>query len=225
DSGTRRARSEGHAALAGRGPAKGVTAAGRVSSAGRRAHARWPALWRAGAAAATMSAFATRLPLHCAGHDPGRPAPGTSRRRPLPHVFRRADTARNLRQAVKPLPATRIWMVPGKPVEGIASMSVPPRGARHGEPRLSRSSIHMTFETTPFDGLGLSPALLRALSESGYTTPTPIQAQAIPPALAGRDLLGAAQTGTGKTAAFGLPLLQKLARETPARGPRKPRAL
>ena len=83
----------------------------------------------------------------------------------------------------------------------------------------------MSSETTPFAGLGLSPALLRALSDAGYTTPTPIQAQAIPPALNGRDLLGAAQTGTGKTAAFGLPLLQKLARETPAKGPRKPRAL
>jgi len=78
----------------------------------------------------------------------------------------------------------------------------------------------MTFET-----LGLSPALLRALAENGYATPTPIQAQAIPLALAGRDLLGAAQTGTGKTAAFGLPLLQRLAKETPAKGPRKPRAL
>ncbi len=83
----------------------------------------------------------------------------------------------------------------------------------------------MNFETTSFEGLGLSPALLRALSESGYTTPTPIQAQAIPAALDGHDILGAAQTGTGKTAAFGLPLLQKLAKETPAKGPRKPRAL
>jgi ATP-dependent RNA helicase RhlE len=83
----------------------------------------------------------------------------------------------------------------------------------------------MTLETSPFEGLGLSPALLRALSDSNYTTPTPIQAQAIPPALAGRDILGAAQTGTGKTAAFGLPLLQKMAAMTPAKGPRKPRAL
>jgi len=83
----------------------------------------------------------------------------------------------------------------------------------------------MTLETTPFEGLGLSPALLRALAESNYTTPTPIQAQAIPAALEGRDLLGAAQTGTGKTAAFGLPLLQHLAKTTPAKGPRKPRAL
>lgn len=61
-----------------------------------------------------------------------------------------------------------------------------------------------------FDGLGLAPALLKALTDSGYTTPTPIQAQAIPLALAGGDLMAGAQTGTGKTAAFSLPLLQKL---------------
>ncbi len=76
-----------------------------------------------------------------------------------------------------------------------------------------------------FESLGLSPALLRALADHGYATPTPIQAQAIPPALDGRDLLGAAQTGTGKTAAFALPLLQRLAKETPPKGPRKARAL
>ena len=76
-----------------------------------------------------------------------------------------------------------------------------------------------------FDSLGLSPALLRALAEHGYATPTPIQQQAIPLVLAGHDVLGGAQTGTGKTAAFGLPLLQRLAKETPAKGPRKPRAL
>ena len=78
----------------------------------------------------------------------------------------------------------------------------------------------MTFET-----LGLSPALLRALAENNYTTPTPIQLEAIPLALAGHDLLGGAQTGTGKTAAFSLPLLQRLSKETPPNGPRKPRAL
>src|SRR5690606_33386206 len=83
----------------------------------------------------------------------------------------------------------------------------------------------MTFETRPFEALGLSPALLRALAENGFTAPTPIQAQAIPLALAGNDLLGGAQTGTGKTAAFGLPLLQRLSKVTPAKGPRKPRAL
>ena len=61
-----------------------------------------------------------------------------------------------------------------------------------------------------FDNLGLAPELLKALTESGYTTPTPIQVQAIPVALAGGDVMAGAQTGTGKTAAFALPLLQKL---------------
>ncbi len=62
-----------------------------------------------------------------------------------------------------------------------------------------------------FDELGLAPALLKAVLEEGYTTPTPIQAQAIPAVLAGADLLAGAQTGTGKTAAFTLPMLHKLA--------------
>ncbi|TMI03772.1 MAG: DEAD/DEAH box helicase [Betaproteobacteria bacterium] len=78
--------------------------------------------------------------------------------------------------------------------------------------------------TTSFEQLGLLPALLRAVAEQGYTQPTPIQAQAIPVVLAGRDLLGAAQTGTGKTAGFTLPLLQKLVEKantshSPARHP------
>jgi len=65
-------------------------------------------------------------------------------------------------------------------------------------------------ENLAFTDLGLAPELLKALTESGYTKPTPIQAQAIPVALAGGDLMAGAQTGTGKTAAFALPLLQKL---------------
>ncbi|MBC7696918.1 MAG: DEAD/DEAH box helicase [Bacteroidia bacterium] len=68
----------------------------------------------------------------------------------------------------------------------------------------------VSFDSLGFDDLGLAPQLLKALTESGYTTPTPIQAQAIPVALAGGDLMAGAQTGTGKTAAFALPLLQKL---------------
>ena len=76
-----------------------------------------------------------------------------------------------------------------------------------------------------FESLGLAPALLRALVEQNYNTPTPIQAEAIPLAMAGHDLLGGAQTGTGKTAAFGLPLLNRLSKTTPPNGPRKPRAL
>jgi ATP-dependent RNA helicase RhlE len=61
-----------------------------------------------------------------------------------------------------------------------------------------------------FAELGLRPELLRAVAESGYTIPTPIQAQAIPLILAGKDVMGGAQTGTGKTAGFALPILQKL---------------
>ncbi|HET6913653.1 MAG TPA: DEAD/DEAH box helicase [Rhodanobacteraceae bacterium] len=80
-----------------------------------------------------------------------------------------------------------------------------------------------------FDSLGLAPALLRALSELGHATPTPIQAAAIPLVLEGHDLLAGAQTGTGKTAAFALPLLQKLCadheRTFNNKQPRKPRAL
>jgi ATP-dependent RNA helicase RhlE len=77
-----------------------------------------------------------------------------------------------------------------------------------------------------FETLGLSPALLRALADNRYSTPTPIQADAIPLILAGHDVLGGAQTGTGKTAAFALPLLQRLSEDgKPAAGPRKPRAL
>jgi ATP-dependent RNA helicase RhlE len=72
-----------------------------------------------------------------------------------------------------------------------------------------------------FDILGLKPELLRAVAEKGYTVPTPIQNEAIPAVLAGRDVLAGAQTGTGKTAGFTLPLLQLLG----ARGGRNPRAL
>jgi ATP-dependent RNA helicase RhlE len=74
---------------------------------------------------------------------------------------------------------------------------------------------------TDFNNLGLAKPLLRALAERGYERPTPIQAQAIPVVLSGRDLLGIAQTGTGKTAAFALPILQRLAadrRPAPRRG-------
>jgi ATP-dependent RNA helicase RhlE len=75
-----------------------------------------------------------------------------------------------------------------------------------------------------FSALGLAPVLERAVADSGYTTMTPIQAKAIPLVLAGRDVMGAAQTGTGKTAAFSLPLLQKMLKHenssaSPARHP------
>ncbi|MDR5651168.1 DEAD/DEAH box helicase [Ruixingdingia sedimenti] len=78
---------------------------------------------------------------------------------------------------------------------------------------------------TTFAGLGLSPKLLLALEKTGFTTPTPIQLEAIPHVMAGRDLMGLAQTGTGKTAAFGLPLLHRLLDIGHPPGPRNVRAL
>ncbi len=68
------------------------------------------------------------------------------------------------------------------------------------------TSVHANFHA-----LGLSEALLRDLADAGFASPTPIQEQAIPPALAGRDVIGCAQTGTGKTAAFVIPIVERLA--------------
>ncbi|MBK9174838.1 MAG: DEAD/DEAH box helicase [Flavobacteriales bacterium] len=76
------------------------------------------------------------------------------------------------------------------------------------------------MERTTFNQLGLIEPILKALQEEGYTHPTPIQEQAIPHLAQGRDLLGCAQTGTGKTAAFAIPILQEL-HQKPAAGPKK----
>ena len=66
------------------------------------------------------------------------------------------------------------------------------------------------METIRFDELGLMPQILRGIEEMGFEETTPIQAQAIPVVMSGRDVIGQAQTGTGKTAAFGIPMLQKV---------------
>ena len=71
-----------------------------------------------------------------------------------------------------------------------------------------------------FDSLGLSEEILRAINKSGYTTPTPIQEKAIPAILDGRDVMAAAQTGTGKTAGFTLPILEMQLSSRPARAKR-----
>ena len=86
------------------------------------------------------------------------------------------------------------------------------------------SDTAVTPSTATFDQFGLAPDILKAIREQGYTTPTPIQAQAIPVVLAGRDVMGAAQTGTGKTASFSLPIIQRLLQHastsaSPARHP------
>src|SRR5882762_695991 len=89
-------------------------------------------------------------------------------------------------------------------------------GATSSSPVSSQSGSEVRFED-----LGLGPQVLRAVADSGYTTPTPIQAQGIPPVLKGRDVIGIAQTGTGKTASFTLPMIEILARgRAKARMPR-----
>ncbi|MBM3618893.1 MAG: DEAD/DEAH box helicase [Alphaproteobacteria bacterium] len=81
------------------------------------------------------------------------------------------------------------------------------------------------MESLKFEGLGLHEPILRALREENYLTPTPIQAQSIPSLMLGRDMLGIAQTGTGKTAAFALPILHRLCKPQVDRTPRGTRAL
>src|ERR1700677_1039820 len=76
--------------------------------------------------------------------------------------------------------------------------------------KATMSDTAVTPSTATFDQFGLAPDILKAIVEQGYTTPTPIQEQAIPVVLSGRDVMGAAQTGTGKTASFSLPIIQRL---------------
>ena len=71
-------------------------------------------------------------------------------------------------------------------------------------------SEHAPHSTSRFSDLGIAPAILEVLSRKGITAPTPIQHQAIPAALQGKDIVGIAQTGTGKTLAFGLPMIEHL---------------
>ena len=91
-------------------------------------------------------------------------------------------------------------------------------------PRDARVWLESEF-VTQFSDLGVSTPILKALASEGYDTPTPIQSQAIPIVLKGRDLIGLAQTGTGKTAAFALPLLDRLHKERKHAGERSCRAL
>ena len=101
-------------------------------------------------------------------------------------------------------------------------------GTQAGESNLASDHSVVASTAVPssgnevrFEDLGLSPDVLRAIADSGYTTPTPIQAKGIPEVLKGRDMIGIAQTGTGKTASFTLPMIERLARgRSKARMPR-----
>src|SRR5690242_21416017 len=84
----------------------------------------------------------------------------------------------------------------------------------------STTEAERVGDPAAFDGLGLSKVVLDAVRDAGYQHPTPIQAEAIPLILKGRDVMGLAQTGTGKTAAFTLPIVDRL-----LDGPRRTRAL
>ena len=96
-----------------------------------------------------------------------------------------------------------------------------PAGAQAGQVDVSLTDTSSPAETPRFDQLGLSEPILKAVAESGYTTPTPIQAQGIPHVLQRKDIIGIAQTGTGKTASFTLPMIELLSRgRAKARMPR-----
>src|SRR3569832_1586093 len=90
-------------------------------------------------------------------------------------------------------------------------MSRTPRSAPYRIRARQPGRTQKDFEMTSFNAFGLAEPILRALSEEKYVTPTPIQAQTIPLLRAKRDVVGIAQTGTGKTAAFALPILNTLA--------------
>ncbi len=102
-----------------------------------------------------------------------------------------------------------------------------PEWFRPGRDAFARAcfDLYEGLVLTTFSSLGLSPTLLNTLEKEGYTKPTPIQAQAIPVLLKGRDLLGIAQTGTGKTAAFALPILQHILTNRIIPAPKSVRAL
>ena len=97
------------------------------------------------------------------------------------------------------------------PPAAVSSDAPPPALACDWRPATGDRPIAFSKVIMSFASLGLSDALVRAVTEHGYTQPTPIQQQAIPAVLAGGDLLAGAQTGTGKTAGFVLPMLQRLA--------------
>jgi ATP-dependent RNA helicase RhlE len=136
---------------------------------------------------------------------------------------KRAPTTREALDAFRWRSDQTVWLAHGtrflNSTRRPAAKSLPDRrpnlcGAPSPSFRIRRdfadAGFNESFHVTKFSDLGLAETVLRALKSEGYETPTPIQAQAIPPLLEGRDLLGIAQTGTGKTCAFATPLISRL---------------
>ena len=127
-----------------------------------------------------------------------------------------SQVPRNLKQRLDD--GARVSFTIERRQKGLSAVDVTKAGAKptnghsngHAHGRTSQKKRQTTDTGVDFADLGLDADLLDAVRDAGYTTPTPIQMQAIPDVLAGRDLLGCAQTGTGKTAAFALPTLQRL---------------
>src|SRR4051812_47590286 len=103
-----------------------------------------------------------------------------------------------------------------RPFQERATTQVTTSGAEAGTSEVIDSPDVSSADVNPapggFDALGLDPQILKAVADSGYTTPTPIQAQGIPCVLQRKDVIGIAQTGTGKTASFTLPMIEMLSR-------------
>jgi len=102
----------------------------------------------------------------------------------------------------------------------VPEIVVPTAPEADDAPAISLAEAEASTVDITFADLGLSEPMLASLRAAGYTKPTPIQAQAVPLALKGRDLMGLAQTGTGKTAAFTIPIIERL-----IGGPKRTRAL
>src|SRR5436190_7836583 len=213
-------------------PRPSSTSAATPTSRVSRSWPRWttgPAAWPGWRASSQMPASTSTATSSSAGGAPGRPSRSSSTS-PTSRVP--SSSARPDREATAGSRAFLIGL-------GYAAR-LRARWALRSAPRSNTVStpIHTYALTGPrevregpqehrplsFDRLGLSPGLLRAGAQQGYTEPTPVQQQAIPLVLEGRDVLAGAQTGTGKTAAFVLPMVQRLHASRPA-GPRVIRAL
>ena len=135
------------------------------------------------------------------------------------HIAQSAVRFANLRTFAGPFAA---WLRPARALP-FSPYSYAWIGVSQLE-RRAAAGVVLTASSN-FADLGLADSLLRAIAETGYTAPTPIQAQAIPQVLKGGDLLAAAQTGTGKTAGFTLPILHLLSQKPAQRKPGRPRCL